>query len=342
MSLVEGRGLTKEFFAGAGGLSLGAKPRLVALAGVSISIDPGETVALVGESGSGKTTAARILLGLLSPTSGEVFFKGREIVSLGAAELRSLRASMQVVFQDPYESLNPRMTVLESVCEPLLVHRRASGREAERLACELLAEVGLEPGLARRYPHQLSSGQRQRVGIARAMVLRPEFVVCDEPVSALDVSIQAQIIRLLAGLQREHGIAYLFISHDLAVVQAIAQRVAVMYLGRIVEEGPVKDVYSAPHHPYTQALLSAVPEPDPVAERTRKRIILNGEIPSPLNPPSGCGFNTRCPLATDVCLADRPTPVNVSRGHSAWCHFATANPIAPELASSPAERPRYC
>jgi len=298
-----------------------------ALEGVSFAVDAGETLALVGESGSGKTTAGLISLALLAPTSGRVFFEGNEITAMGRRSLREMRRSMQIVFQDPYESLNPRMTAGDAIAEPLIVNQALARREARRRAYELLEEVGLEPGLARRYPRELSSGQRQRVGIARAIALRPKLVVCDEPVSALDVSVRAEVLELLARLQREHGLAYLFISHDLAVVGRTAQRVAVMYLGSIVEEGNLESVYQAPHHPYTQALLSAVPVPDPVKERSRKRIVLRGEIPDAADPPAGCRFHPRCPLATDVCVDREPLAVQVGEGHKAACHFASPNPI---------------
>lgn len=332
MALVEARDLVKHFAAARDPLSMRPRPVVRALEGVSFCLEAGETLALVGESGSGKTTAGRIALGLLAPTSGRVFFRGREITSMSRRALRELRPSMQIVFQDPYESLNPRMRVGEAVAEPLLVQARVSStREARRRAYELLDEVGLAPELARRYPHQLSSGQRQRVAIARAIALRPEFIVCDEPVSALDVLVRLQVIELLERLQRERGIAYLLISHDLAIVRRTAQRVAVMYLGTIVEEGEVERVYRAPHHPYTQALLSAVPSPNAAIERSRRRIILRGEIPAASNPPPGCRFHTRCPLATDICLTQEPTAVRVGEGHMAACHFASPNPIGSQV-----------
>ncbi len=299
-----------------------------ALDDVSFTLEAGRTLALVGESGSGKTTAAKIVLRLLEPTSGTVRYDGVDIATLDHAAMRRLRSGMQIVFQDPYESLNPRMRIGDIVAEPLTINDVLPTKaEARRRACELLGLVGLEPAMTSRYPHQLSSGQRQRVGVARALGLGPRLLVCDEPVSALDVSIQAQILELLARLQRELDLAYLFISHDLAVVRQIAERVAVMYLGKIVEEGAVGPVYEAPHHPYTQALLSAVPIPDPETERKRRRIILRGEVPSGMEPPSGCRFRTRCPIAAQVCAEEEPPLVSVGEERRAACHFAKANPV---------------
>jgi len=299
-----------------------------ALDDVSFTLETGRTLALVGESGSGKTTAAKIVLRLLEPTSGTVRYDGVDIATLDGAAMRRLRSGVQIVFQDPYESLNPRMRIGDIVAEPLTINDVLPTKaEALRRACELLGLVGLEPAMASRYPHQLSSGQRQRVGIARALGLGPKLLVCDEPVSALDVSIQAQILELLARLQRELDLAYLFISHDLAVVRQIAERVAVMYLGKIVEEGAVGPVYETPHHPYTQALLSAVPIPDPEIERKRRRIILRGEVPSGMEPPSGCRFRTRCPIAARVCAEEEPPLVSVGEERRAACHFAKANPV---------------
>jgi len=294
-----------------------------AVDGVSLRVRRGETMGLVGESGCGKSTLGRLMIRLIDPTFGRVAFDGTDITRLSQRALRPMRRRMQIVFQDPYSSLNPRMTVREIVGEAISIHRLARTRadESARIA-QLLDRVGLRTDVMNRYPHEFSGGQRQRIGIARALAVEPEFIVCDEPVSALDVSIQAQIVNLLAGLQETMGLAYLFISHDLRVVEHVSHRVAVMYLGKIVELGDKKDVYERPAHPYTQALLSAVPIPDPRAERARKHIVLEGDVPSPQSPPSGCRFRTRCWKAQDICATEEPALVDRGQGHPVACHFA--------------------
>ena len=291
-----------------------------AVDGVSFTIHQGETFGLVGESGCGKTTIGRCILQLERPTAGQVVFAGQELTGLTEAQLRVIRRKMQVIFQDPYSSLNPRMTVGQMLAEPLQVHGLVPSRvERRQRVEELLAEVGLPSALSERYPHELSGGQRQRVGIARALAMQPSFIVCDEPVSALDVSIQAQIINLLDDLQERYGLTYLFVAHDLSVVRHISDRVAVMYLGKIVELTDWRRLYDAPLHPYTRALLSAVPIPDPEVEAHRERIILRGEVPSPLHPPSGCVFHPRCPMAIAECGQIVPELREVEPGHWAAC-----------------------
>ncbi len=320
--LLEVRNLVKHFPIGGG---MFTKPVGVvrAIDGVSFTIKKGETLGLVGESGCGKTTTGRCILQLEQPTSGSVVFEGIDLVSLDAAELRAVRRRVQVIFQDPYSSLNPRMTIGQILAEPLKVHGivRDTG-ERELRVRELLTQVGLLPQHAKRYPHQLSGGQRQRVGIARALAMEPSLIICDEPVSALDVSIQAQIINLLEELQARLGLTYLFIAHDLSVVRHISDRVAVMYLGKLVELADRKAIYDEPLHPYTRALLSAVPIPDPKIESKRERTVLRGEVPSPLNPPSGCVFHPRCPIAVDRCSAEVPPLREIRPGHWAACHLA--------------------
>lgn len=293
-----------------------------AVDGVSFDIYRGETLGLVGESGSGKSTAGRVILQLDPATEGEVRFEDIELTAIHGEKLRSLRPQMQMIFQDPHASLNPRMTVGSIIGEPLQEHNKAKGKDRKQRIEELLSLVGLEPTHANRYPHEFSGGQRQRIGIARAIALNPDFIVCDEPIAALDVSIQAQVVNLLENLQDVLGLTYLFISHDLSMIRHIADRVAVMYLGKIMELADVETLYNEPAHPYTQALLSAVPVPDPEVEATRRRVILEGDIPSPANPPPGCPFNTRCPMAQERCVAEVPEWRELESGHWVACHFA--------------------
>jgi oligopeptide transport system ATP-binding protein len=318
--LVEVRDLYKYFPINAGIFSRHVGD-VKAVDGIDFTIRAGDTLGLVGESGSGKTTAGRVVLRLLPATKGEVIFDGRSVHELGREDVRKLRKEMQIIFQDPYASLNPRMTVGDIVGEPLRIHKLATGKEAETRVQELLRLVGLQPYHANRYPHEFSGGQRQRIGIARALAVSPKFIVADEPVSALDVSIQAQVINLLQDLQAQFGLTYLFIAHDLSVVRHISTRVAVMYVGKIVEIADRDALYDNPLHPYTQALLSAIPIPDPAVESRRKRIILTGDIPSPVNPPSGCRFHTRCPVAFDRCKVEVPPLKSYAPGHVAACHW---------------------
>ena len=300
----------------------GAKAHVRAVDGVSIEVMPGETVGLVGESGCGKTTFGRVVLRLIDPTSGSITYEGTDITELDQRALRPLRRRMQIIFQDPYSSLNPRMTVRATVGEAMRIHGivKDDKDEADRVAA-LLRRVGLRPEHMTRYPHEFSGGQRQRIGIARALAVEPRFIVCDEPISALDVSIQAQIVNLLQDLQDELGLAYLFIAHDLKVVEYMSHRVAVMYLGKVVELATSEDIYARPKHPYTQALLSAVPVPDPT--KKSKRILLSGDVPSPMNPPSGCTFHPRCPIAEKgLCDVKEPELRELEPGHWASCHLA--------------------
>jgi oligopeptide/dipeptide ABC transporter ATP-binding protein len=320
--LLEVENLVKHFPVGGGVLSR-QSGMVRAIDGVSFTLRRGETLGLVGESGCGKTTTGRCILQLERPTSGRILFEGVDLAAISAAELRAVRRRVQVIFQDPYSSLNPRMTVGQILAEPLQVHGIVRERTARQARVEeLLVQVGLAPQHARRYPHQLSGGQRQRVGIARALAMEPALIICDEPVSALDVSIQAQIINLLEDLQRRLGLTYLFIAHDLSVVRHISDRVAVMYLGKIVEITDRTALYEDPRHPYTRALLSAVPIPDPAVEETRERTVLRGEVPSPLNPPPGCVFHPRCPIAVARCSAEVPALREIRPTHWGACHLA--------------------
>jgi oligopeptide/dipeptide ABC transporter ATP-binding protein len=314
----------KKYFPVKRGIFRRTVAHVKAVDGVSFFIQEGETLGLVGESGCGKTTTGRVILRLIDPTAGQVLWHrdGRQIdlARLRPRELKPLRREMQIIFQDPYSSLNPRMTIGDIIAEPLVVHNVARGKEREARVKELLEAVGLNPGYMKRYPHEFSGGQRQRIGIARALALDPKLIICDEPISALDVSIQAQVINLLQDLQKEFKLTYLFIAHDLSVVRHISDRIAVMYLGKIVEMAETETLFTSPKHPYTEALLSAVPVPDP--EFHRERIILKGDVPSPVNPPAGCRFHPRCPYAQAICSQQVPGLTDVGGGHFASCHFA--------------------
>jgi oligopeptide transport system ATP-binding protein len=320
-ALLSVEGLTKHFLVQRGVVFQSAVGRVRAVDGLSFDVAPGETLALVGESGCGKSTTGRMILRLMEASAGKIHFDGRDLRALGRRALRDLRRDLQIIFQDPYASLNPRLTVGQTLAEPLKLHRLASGAKLRQRIDALLSEVGLSPWHALRYPHEFSGGQRQRIGIARALASEPKLIVCDEPVSALDVSIQAQVINLLQDLKEKRGLSYIFIAHDLAVVRHIADRVAVMYLGKIVELAPKRRLFARPRHPYTQALLSAVPVPDPGAKRARIR--LTGDVPSPLNPPTGCHFHTRCAHAKDRCKIEEPLlrPIGEA-GETVACHFA--------------------
>ncbi len=330
--LVQVRDLRTYFPAGRQGI-FGRHIYVKAVDGLTFDIYRGETLGLVGESGCGKSTTGRAILQLVRPTSGKVIYNGQDLTALPTGQMRRMRRHLQIIFQDPYASLNSRMRVGRIIGDAIAIHKLGRGvRRANRVG-ELLKVVGLSPRHASRYPHEFSGGQRQRIGIARALAVNPDFIVCDEPISALDVSIRAQIINLLEDLQREFGLTYLFIAHDLSVVRHICSRVAVMYLGKFMELAPSEDLYSHPLHPYTRALMSAVPIPDPDVEDTRRRVILVGDVPSPVNPPSGCVFHTRCPLAKERCRAEIPSWRELRPNHWVACHFAEESgeiPAAPQ------------
>ncbi|WNG88134.1 dipeptide ABC transporter ATP-binding protein [Mycobacterium sp. ITM-2016-00317] len=318
--LLEVTDLVKHFPIKSGLLVEREVGRVRAVDGVSLTLEEGQTLGLVGESGCGKSTLCRAILQLTAPTSGSVRFQGQELVGMSRRELRPLRRQMQMIFQDPFSSLNPRKRIGQIIGEPMRLHGLADGADLTRQVQELLDRVGLRAEHFNRYPHEFSGGQRQRIGIARALALRPKLIVADEPVSALDVSVQAQIVNLLKDLQEEFGLSYLFVAHDLGVVRHVSDRVAVMYLGKIVEDSRTDDLYGHPVHPYSDALLSAVPIPDPRRNAARERIVLEGDVPSPSNPPSGCRFHTRCPWSTEVCSAEEPAMAAYGTGHAAACH----------------------
>lgn len=318
--IVKVENLTKHFPIKKNALARRKAGNVKAVDGISFEIAPGETLGMVGESGCGKTTAGRTIIKLYEPTGGKLYFEGEDITDISPSAMRSYRSKMQIIFQDPFASLNPRHTIGRIIAAPFEIQNITPEGGVKRAVQTLMERVGLNPEHYNRFPHEFSGGQRQRIGIARSIALKPKFIVADEPVSALDVSIQAQIINLLDDLQTEFGMSFLFIAHDLSVVQHISDRVAVMYLGKIMEIAPTTDLYAAPHHPYTKALLSAVPVPDPHTERTRERILLHGDLPSPMNPPTGCVFNTRCWKAQDRCRIDEPELLQIGAS-SVACHF---------------------
>jgi peptide/nickel transport system ATP-binding protein len=318
--ILEVSNLTKFFPIQSQGIFSKVKGDNKAVNGISFTLNAGETLGLVGESGCGKSTAGRTILKLYEPTSGTIKFEGEDITKLSPSKMKPLRTQMQMIFQDPYSSLNPRHTIGSIIAASYEIQKITPDQGVKRAVQELMERVGLNPEHYNRYPHEFSGGQRQRIGIARALALKPKFIVCDEPVSALDVSIQAQVINLLDDLRDDFGLSYLFIAHDLSVVQHISQRVAVMYLGKIMELAPTEDLYKSPHHPYTKALLSAIPMPDPLLERKREQIILSGDIPNPVNPPTGCVFNTRCWKVQDKCRTTEPALVQIGASQVA-CHF---------------------
>ena len=319
--ILQVKDLHKHFPVKSGNILSRSRSYVHAVDGVTFDVYKGETLGLVGESGCGKSTAGRTILQLHKPTSGSVFFEGKDLTALKGNELREMRKNMQMIFQDPFASLNPKMTVGQIIGEPLLIHNICKGEMQKRRVSELLELVGLNPAFINRYPQDFSGGQRQRIGIARALALDPKLIICDEPISALDVSIQAQVVNLLEDLQKDLGLTYIFIAHDLSMVRHISNRIAVMYLGIIVELADRNELYTNPCHPYSQALLSAIPYPDPEIEENRKRIILEGDIPSTVNPPSGCRFRTRCRFAKEICAKERPEFREVKPGHYAACHF---------------------
>jgi peptide/nickel transport system ATP-binding protein/oligopeptide transport system ATP-binding protein len=323
-NLIEVKNL-KKYFPVHGGIMRRVQAWVQAVDDVSFTVKRGECLGLVGESGCGKTTVGRTLLRLIPATSGQVLFEGRDVFALQGPGLKTMRRDMQIIFQDPYSSLDPRMPIGESIAEGLKAHGMRDARQRQQIVVEMLRKVGLEEYHSRRYPHEFSGGQRQRIGIARALAMRPKFIVCDEPVSALDVSIQAQVLNILRELQREFQLTYMFVAHNLSVVEHISDRVAVMYLGKIVEITDRESLYSRPQHPYTQALMSAIPIPEP--DLKRERTVLTGDVPSPLHPPEGCRFHTRCPAAMDICSQQEPPLIDLGKGHYAACHLRQAGSL---------------